>query len=115
MSLESGAAGALLAKYGWLKLATLGSALLGATLMAVFRPPKTRKEVLLHALVALGGSFLFGNTAHAILSKWVEMDLTAAHGLVGALSWGAFGGLATFRDKFESNPVEAVKNVKDVL
>lgn len=115
MSIESGAGFALIAKYGWLKLATLGAALGGAVLMAVFRPPKNRKEMLLHALVALGSSFLFGDFAYQNINKWFEMDYVAVHGLVGAMSWGVFGGLATFRDKFAADPVQAVKDVKDVI
>lgn len=113
-SLEGGAL-AVITKYGWLKLATLGAALGGAVLMAVFRPPKNRKEMLLHALVALGSSFLFGDTVFKIINNYIEMDYVAVHGLVGAMSWGFFGGLATMRDKFSKDPVQTVKDVKDIV
>lgn len=127
MSLESGALGALIAKYGWLKLFTLGAALLGASLMAAFRPPKSRKEVMLHAMVALGCSFLFGDTAVRLADSFFDfIDLNTAaywdflqfyiatHGLVGAASWGLVGGLATLRDKFAADPTGTVKEIKDV-
>ena len=127
MSVESSSIGFLVAKYGWLKLFTLGAALVGAAMMAAFRPPKTRKELALHAVVALGCSFLFGDTA----VKWADsffdfIDLNTAaywdflqfyitvHGLVGALSWGLFGGLATWRDKFSSDPKGAIDDVKSI-
>lgn len=127
MSIESTAIGALIAKYGWLKLFTLGASVAGAGLMAVFRPPKSRKEMFLQATVALTCSFLFGDTA----VKWADsffafIDLNTApywdflqfyitvHGLVGAFSWGLVGGLAAYRDKFTNDPVQAVKDVKSI-
>lgn len=117
MSIESGAGIALLVKT---KLLAFLPALIGAGLMAMFRPPKTRKELMMQALVALGCSFLFGNTAFNIVSGWFPAvagpdGKDAILGLVGALSWGAFGGLAHFRDKVAKDPIEAVKNVKDIL
>lgn len=128
MSLESGAIGALIAKYGVLKLFTLGAAGVGAALMAVFRPPKSRKEMFLQAVVALGCSLLFGDTATKYLDYLFDfIDLNTAgwvdylqfyvtvHGLVGAISWGAFGGLAHLRDKVESNPIGTAKEIKDVI
>lgn len=127
MSVESGAFGALLAKYGWLKLFTLGAALAGAAMMAAFRPPKSRRELALHAVIALGCSFLFGDT----VVKWADsffefIDLNTAaywdflqfyitvHGLVGAFSWGLMGGIATLRDRFSNDPTGTVKDVKSL-
>lgn len=128
MSLESGAIGALIAKYGWLKLFTLIAALGGAGIMAIFRPPKTRKEVILQGLVAIGGSIMFGGVIAEYLDYLLDfIDLSTAptdrvvqfqiavHGVVGALSWGIFGGLAHFRDKFSTDPVGAVKDAKDII
>lgn len=115
MSLEGSGLAALITKYGWIKAATLGSALLGALLMAVFRPPKTRKEMLMQAIIALGSSYLFGDSVYSIVTKWVPLDYVAVHGLVGALSWGIFGGLAHMRDKVAADPIQAVKDVKDIL
>lgn len=128
MSLESTAIGALIAKYGWLKLFTLGAAGLGAALMAAFRPPKSRKELAMHALVAFGCSFLFGDTAVQLADSFFDfINLATAdwwsflqfyitvHGLVGAMSWGLVGGLATFRDRFSNDPTGAIKDVKDSI
>lgn len=117
-----------MAKYGMLKLFTLSAALFGAGMMAIFRPPKSRKELFLQAIVALGCSLLFGDVAAKYLDylfdfidlKTVEyVDFlqfyVAVHGLVGAVSWGLFGGIAFFRDKFSDNPIGAVKDAKDVV
>lgn len=128
MSLESGVLGAVIAKLGWVKVLSLGASLIGAGLMAVFRPPKSRKEMFLQAAVALGCSLLFGDT----VVKWADhffdfIDLNTAnwvdflqfyvsvHGLVGALSWGLFGGLAHLRDKTATDPIGTVKEIKDVV
>lgn len=116
----------LLAKFGWIKAATLGAALAGAGMMAIFRPPKTRKELFSQGLVALGSSLLFGNTvalwiAHVFpfidlattsLENYVQY-LVSVHGLVGALSWGLWGGFSVFRDKTGSQSItDTVKDVK---
>lgn len=94
--------------------------------MAAFRPPKSRKEMFLQAAVALGTSLLFGDT----IAQWAGtfftfIDLKTAdymeymkfyvtvHGLVGAMSWGFWGGLAHYRDRFAVAPAEAVKEIKD--
>lgn len=113
-TLESGLA-AIATKFGWIKLATLGAAVGGAAIMAMFRPPKTRKEVAAHAFVALASSLIFGNSVYAIAQNYVPLDMVAVHGLIGALSWGAWAGLASWRDKFAENPTQAIKEIKDVV
>lgn len=128
MSLESGVVAGIVAKYGWLKLFTLGAALGGAALMAAFRPPKSRKEMFLQAAIALGCSFMFGDTLVNGLDHFFSfIDLNTAplwdflqfyvtvHGIVGALSWGIFGGLAHFRDKIGTDPIGTAKEIKDVV
>lgn len=128
MSIESGVFAGILAKYGWVKLFTLGAAVGGAVLMAAFRPPKTRKEMFLQAAVALGCSFMFGDTLASLLDYFFNfIDLNTApfwdflqfyvavHGIVGALSWGIFGGLAVLRDKAGADPIGAAKEIKDVI
>lgn len=122
---ESGTAFGLTAitKFGWIKLFTLGAAAAGAALMAIFRPPQSRKEVFYQGLVALGSSLLFGNTiAQALSSSFDFLNqtgtfedhvqyLVSVHALVGALSWGVFGGLAHFRDKVYSQSIDkTIKN-----
>lgn len=121
------AAASLLYKFGLVKLLGFGAALLGAGMMAIFRPPKTRKEMILQAAVALGSSFLFGGSAVAAVDSWSDwINLTTAapadglqfiamvHGLIGAMAWGMFGGMAVLRDKFGSDPIQAIKDVKDI-
>lgn len=119
MSAESAGVGlAAITKFGWIKFASLGAALLGAALMVIFRPPKTRKEMFYQGLVALGSSLLFGDFFVAWAAHFLTfMSVTdakfnvAIHGLVGALSWGAFGALAHYRDKAATNPEQVVKDV----
>lgn len=117
-SIES-AIGVLIAKVGWLKFSTFAAALAGAAVMIVFRPPATRKEMFLQGVIALSASFMFGPFFVKVAQSWtgfgVEDVLIPTHALVGALSWGAFGGVAAYRDKLSSSPKEAVQDVKDVI
>lgn len=118
MSIESGVLGVAITKFGWLKLLTLGYAVIGAAMMAVFRPPKSRKEMMLQAAVALGSSFLFGDLFIAMANNWINLGdewRMPIHGLIGAFSWGAFGGLAHLRDRVQEDPLQVVKDVHDVL
>lgn len=95
--------------------------------MALFRPPKTRRELFIQGAVALTASLLFGNVVTDLADYWLDfINLDTApmqrvieftvtvHGLVGAMSWGIFGGIAQFRDKLANNPIEAIKELKDV-
>lgn len=117
-TLESGIA-AVITKFGWLKLATLGAALAGAAIMAAFRPPISRKELFLQAIVALTGSFMFGPLFIALVDSWLHVGqdvlIAPVHGLIGAMSWGAFGGLAHYRDKLSKDPKGAIQDVKDLV
>ncbi len=118
-ALESGSAWGLAAisNFGWIKFASLGAALIGAGMMAIFRPPQSRKEMFQQGAVALGCSLLFGDTAVAwAVSAFPSIPLTspAIYGLIGAMSWGAFGGLAHLRDKVAKDPVETIKDVKSI-
>ena len=119
MSLESGALGALVAKFGLAKVIGLGAAGLGAAIMCVFRPPKSRKEVFQHGAVAFGGSILFGPFLTTIAASYTGISalelIVPIHGLVGALSWGAFAALAVLRDKAGKDPLGTVKEIKDAV
>lgn len=119
-SIESFIAAAV-AKFGAVKLMSMGVALIGALFMMLFRPPKTRKEVLYHALVAASGSLIFGGFFSQLALSWLPDDFTLSqvampvHFLVGALSWGGMGAVATYRDKLASTPKEAIQDVKDLV
>lgn len=115
-------------KFGLLKLVGFGSALLGAAMMAIFRPPKTRRELFYQGAVALGASFLFGGTAVQVVATWtgwivlhsapfedVIQFYMAVYGLIGSAAWGVFGGFSVLRDKFGSDPVQLAKDVKDLM
>lgn len=123
----SGVLGFAIWKFGTVKLLGFGAALIGAGIMAIFRPPKTRKEMFLQGAVALASSLLFGGTAVSVIASvtgWINL-LTApladiiqfnamVHGLIGAMAWGIFGGLAVLRDKFGSDPIQTIKDVKQL-
>lgn len=126
MSAETGA-GIMIWKFGMLKVLGFGAALLGAGIMAIFRPPQTRKELFLQGVVALASSFMFGGVAVNVLANstsWINLTSASfsdiiqfnimVHGLIGAISWGVFGGLAVLRDKFGSDPVQTVKDIRDL-
>lgn len=126
MSAETGA-GLLFAKFGVVKVLSFGAALIGAGIMAIFRPPKTRKELFMQGAVALGSSLLFGGTAVNVLAHmtgWIDLATAqmadiiqfnaTVHGLIGAMSWGIFGGLSVLRDKFGSDPIQAVKDIHNL-
>ena len=113
-------------KFGFVKLLGVGAALLGAFIMAIFRPPLTRKEMLYQAAVAIGASLLFGASACRYLDSiwdWINLAtdsqeevmqfVAMVHGLIGASAWGVFGGLAVFRDRFMADPVTAVKEIRN--
>jgi hypothetical protein len=126
MPTETAGAAFLIGKFGLVKLMGFGAALLGAGIMAIFRPPKNRKELFAQGAVALGASLLFGGSAVNMLAGFDVFGVNLktspmadivqfnamVHGLIGAMAWGIFGGLAVFRDKFGSNPVEAIKDVR---
>lgn len=119
MSIESGVFGSLVAKFGLAKVIGLGAAGLGAAIMCMFRPPQSRKEVFYQGATALGGSILFGSFLVSLASSYFGLPaedlIVPIHGLVGAMSWGAFGGLAVLRDKTGKDPVGTAKEIKDVV
>ncbi len=120
---SSTAAGAAL---GWKLLglsALLGSGILGAVMMAVFDPPKTKKLLFGQAAVAGIGSLFFGPVATKLADHYFDfINLANATGieafevaapvylLVGAMSWGAFGALAKFREIIRTRGAENLAN-----
>lgn len=125
---SGGVLGAIIGKAGILKLLGMGAAAIGAAMMAVFRPPKSRRELFLQGAVALGTSLLFGGSAVKFVDSYFTwIDLThasfedvlninvAVHGLLGSFAWGVFGGAAHSLDKFSTDPIEAIKEVKEKL
>lgn len=112
------------AKVGFTKLFTLVAVFAGVFLMAIFRPPQNRKEVLKHGLVALLTSYLAGPLAAKLVASWlsaisgpISIDdvLIPVHGFIGAFSWAAWAGAATWRDKLARDPQGAIQNAKDLV
>ena len=88
--------------------AIFSAGVLGACVIAAVDPPKTRWEMFARALAAGVGSLFFGPTLVKYLdyrSDWIDLatapllDIVEAvapvYLIVGCLSWGVFGALAT--------------------
>lgn len=116
MPIEQGGIAALLIKY---KAAAYLASLSGALLIAMTNPPKTRKALFYHAASALIASFLFGEFAVSLLANWVNIPrselLVPVFGFVGGMGWGIAGAMSTFSQRFAKDPVQAIKDVKDVV
>jgi hypothetical protein len=122
---SSGFGVAAILKFGALKLFGLFASLLGAALMTIFRPPKSRRQVFLQGIVALGVSLLFGGSAVQALDyyfSWIDLRTApieevfqftgAVYGLIGAVSWGVFGALSQIRDKLASDPIGLANDLR---
>lgn len=127
MAVETGGTiSALIAKFGFVKVIGLGAALAGATIMAAFRPPKTKTEVFYQGAVALVAALMFGGSFVKAADYYFSfIDLTTAaledkiefivsiYGLTGALSWGIFALIAHVRDELGTlNPITIIQNAK---
>lgn len=84
---------------------SLGAGVLGALIMAAFDPPATKRELFKQAACAGVGSAIFGPVALKFAAYYVPfVDFAQMEYaipvlfLTGAISWGAFGALAKFRD-----------------
>lgn len=116
MPIEQGGIVALLLKY---KVLAYLASFAGAVLIAMTRPPQTRKELFYHAAAAMLASYIFGDVVVAILDNWLALTreelIVPVYGFIGAMGWGIAGGLSTFSGKFAKDPVQAIKDVKDVV
>lgn len=101
--------------------AAAGAGVLGALVMAMVDPPRTRRELFVQATVAAIGSMIFGPVAVKALSKefdWYSLANLAGvdyiqmvmpvYFLTGAMSWGVFGALAKLRAIVRTRGAEAV-------
>ena len=101
------------------KLFAYAAALGGALLIAMTRPPSSRKELFYHAATALIASALFGELGVSLLDSWLavsrEVLIVPVYGFIGSMGWGIAGALSTFSERFAKDPTQAVKDVRDVL
>ena len=116
----SGTVATVAATKGSIKLFAVLAGVAGSALMIAIRPNLTRKQMAMHAAVA--GAMSWFLTAPAIriasgfgwleLEKWPVEDMQDLHVavafVIGAMSWGFVGGLYWFREKFGTNPIEAI-------
>jgi len=112
--------------FGWKALgfsALLGSGVLGGLVMAVFDPPKTRKQLFLQGTAAGIGSLFFGPVVLRVLDHYLDwINLATATGpemfevaapvylLIGTMSWGAFAALAKLREIVRDHGAGALAN-----
>lgn len=81
-----------------------GAGVLGALAIAAVNPPRTRREMFLHAACAGVGSLTFGPLAVRVLAHYIAVlnpvtieVAVPIYFVVGALSWGAFSALNVMR------------------
>lgn len=122
---SAAAGGALALKFGLLKGLAAAAALLGAFLMAAVFEPKTKREMMLRAFVALGSSLLFTGWAMKLAARYFEIPLHSLDplelieftltvgGLLGALSWFAFGAAGEVLKNFRKRPIQTLQEVGD--
>lgn len=115
MPIEQGGILALLMKY---KFFAYAASLAGAVLIALTDPPKTRKELFTRVAAAMIASALFGNLGVTLLHNWIDVDvvdlIVPVYGFVGGMGWGIAGAISSFSKRFAANPVQAVKDVKEL-
>jgi len=112
---------ALALKFGLFKLAAGLAAVLGAFLMAAVLEPKSKREMVLRALVALGTSMLatgwvvrvaaakFGVDIDTMdLDERIEYTLAAA-GLIGAVSWFVLGAAGEVLKMLRRDPAGTLR------
>lgn len=122
----SGTVATVAATKGSIKLFAVLAGVAGSALMIAIRPNLTRKQMAMHAGVA--GAMSWFLTAPAIriasgfgwmeLEKWPVEDMQDFHVavafVIGAMSWGFVGGLYWFREKFGTNPIEAIGMLRNI-
>ncbi len=93
-----------------------GAGVMGALVIAAVAPPKTRRELFLHAASAGVGSLTFGPLAVHILATLFPSMLSPVtievavpiYFVVGSLSWGAFSALAQLRNIIATRGAEYI-------
>lgn len=115
-SAAAAAAGGLLAK--------LLPAGIGAAIMVAVHPPQNKRELFARLFVAFACSYLFyGFTFDllhsfgffAFLDKANEDHAFAVRGLLGACGWFFMGGTSMLMQKFRTDPLGTMDEVKKEL
>jgi len=127
-TMSGAAAGAAAAKtVVGAKIITVVAGVAGAAVMIAIRPNMTRKQMFLHALVAGVVSLFMTNPFLAVMAnvsdwfdttKWIPETRdewrTMWSFVLGALSWGMMGALYYMRERFGSNPIETINDLRNV-
>jgi hypothetical protein len=96
-------------------------AALGAALMIVIEPPKTRKELFWRLVAAFICSAMFGELAmdwlhsvswFAFLDPFKRSHQAAIDFIVGGSGWFILGGGGVMLRRFKGDPVTTVKDAK---
>lgn len=122
----SGTMTTIVAAKGGAKLFAVLAGVAGAALMVAIRPNLTRKQMALHAATAGAMSYFLTSPVIRLASGfgWLEIDKwpvedardihVAVAFFIGAMSWGIVGGLYWFREKFGTNPIEAIQAIRNM-
>ena len=107
-----------------IKMIAVAAGVAGAALMVAIRPNLSRKMLALHMAVAGCMSYLLHGIAVHVLKTWLDVDKwphddvinlhVSVAFIIGALSWGFVGGLYWFREKFGTNPIEAIAAIRNL-
>lgn len=99
-------------------------AAVGAAIMVLVDPPKTKKDLFIRAFCAFGCSYLFGDTLFdfldsttmfAFLDPAKHAHRVAVEGVVGACGFFVAGGAANWLKAFKRKPLDTVKETREVL
>lgn len=123
----SGVTGALIMKFGFLKMIGCVSAVFGALTMVMIDIP-SKKVFFIHALVAAMVSIFWGGMIADVFASYTGyinintapyLELVTYTGSVqfsvGTLSWGIVGAIRWVNKKMWSDPVKLAKDIKRIF
>lgn len=102
-------------------LAKFLPAALGAAIMILVDPPKSRRDLFIRVFVAMACSILFGElvfdwlrsmSVFSWLDPFKRAHVSAIDGIVGAVGFSVASGSAVWLRRFRKDPIKAIDEVK---
>ena len=123
----SGITGALIMKFGFLKIIGAFSAVSGALMMLMVDIP-SKKILAMHVIAAFCLSFFIGGIIGDVIAKttgYIDLNTApyleiaqftgAVQFIVGAFGWGIVGAFRYMNKKMCANPIKLAKDVRKIL